>query len=224
MPEIEGYEFFATYEAAQAVGGDYYDIIPLSDSKICIAFGDVAGKGVPASLVMSRLSSVVRSTVEFVTDTAEAISKINDHMCAKAVEGRFVTFVLIILDLETNQMSVVNGGHMSPAIRHADGTVEEFDNDTIGVPIGVMEGFPFESVERELAPGETVVIYTDGVSEAMNYESELYTVERLLEFVAKSPGKPSELGPLIREDVKKHANGRPQNDDITLMVFGRTGG
>lgn len=224
MPEIDGYEFFATYEAAQAVGGDYYDIIPLSDSKICIAFGDVAGKGVPASLVMSRLSSVVRSTVEFVTDTAEAISKINDHMCAKAVEGRFVTFVLIILDLETNQMSVVNGGHMSPAIRHADGTVEEFDNDTIGVPIGVMEGFPFESVERELAPGDTVVIYTDGVSEAMNHESELYTVERLLEFIAKSPGKPSELGPLIREDVKKHANGRPQNDDITLMAFGRTGG
>jgi serine phosphatase RsbU (regulator of sigma subunit)/pSer/pThr/pTyr-binding forkhead associated (FHA) protein len=222
MPEVAGYEFFASYDSAQAVGGDYYDVILPKDGRIWLAFGDVAGKGVPASLVMSRMSSVVRSTSEFVTDAAEAVSRINDHMCAKAVEGRFVTFVLIILDLQLNKMFVVNAGHMSPMIRKADGSIEEFSDETVGVPIGVMEGFPFEAAERELAPGETVVIYTDGVSEAMNPNSDLYGMDRLRSFVSAGSSKPSELGPAIREDVREHANGREQNDDITLMVFGRT--
>lgn len=221
LPEVEGYEFFASYESAQAVGGDYYDVFPAEDGKIWLAFGDVAGKGVPASLVMSRLSSVVRSTCEFVTDAAEAVCKINDHMCAKAVEGRFVTFVLFIIDTANHSMSLVNAGHMSPMIRKPDGTVEEFAEESIGVPVGVMEGFPFEKVERKLDPGETVVIYTDGVSEAMNAQQELYGIERLLEFVKTHSPRPSELGPLVREDVRRHAAGHPQNDDITLMVFGR---
>lgn len=221
MPSVEGYEFFASYDSAQAVGGDYYDVIPASDGKYWLAFGDVAGKGVPASLVMSRLSSVVRSTCEFVDDAAEAVCKINDHMCAKAVEGRFVTFVLFIIDTINHKMSLVNAGHMSPIIRKTDGTWEEFDDNTVGVPIGVMEGFPFEVVERDLATGETVVIYTDGVSEAMNPQSELYGTEPLREFICKNTSNPTELGKLIREDVRRHANGREQNDDITLMTFGR---
>lgn len=221
LPEVDGYQFFASYDSAQAVGGDYYDIIAAKDGRVWLAFGDVAGKGVPASLVMSRMSSVVRSTSEFVTDAAEAVTRINDHMCARAVEGRFVTFVLVILDMKQHRMSVVNAGHMSPMIRKPDGTVEEFDQDSVGVPVGVIEGFPFEKVEREISPGETVVIYTDGVSEAMNPKNELYTTERLRELVMKGDPQPAKLGPVIREDVRKHANGREQNDDITLMVFGR---
>jgi serine phosphatase RsbU (regulator of sigma subunit) len=221
MPDLDGYEFFASYEAAQAVGGDYYDVMERPDGRICLAFGDVAGKGVPASLVMSRLSSAVRNIVEYVPDSAEAVTRINNHMCAKAVEGRFVTFVLVVLDPKTHKLSVVNAGHMSPLIRHADGRVEELDETSVGVPLGVVEGFSFQAVESALQPRDCVVIYTDGVSEAMNPKSELYGIERLRDFVAKSSGRPLELGPAIREDVKKHANGRAQNDDITLMAFGR---
>jgi serine phosphatase RsbU (regulator of sigma subunit) len=224
MPVIPGYEFFAAYDAAQAVGGDYYDVIPLADGRICLAFGDVAGKGVPASLVMSRLSSAVRNTVEFVADPAEAISRINNHMCAKAVEGRFVTFILVMLDTKKHSLAIVNGGHMAPLVRHADGSVEDLGEDAVGVPIGVVEGFPFQSVERALKPGDTVVIYTDGVSEAMNPASDLYGVSTLRAFVARTGGGPAQVGPAIREDVKRHAAGRPQNDDITLMVFGRKSG
>jgi serine phosphatase RsbU (regulator of sigma subunit) len=110
---------------------------------------------------------------------------------------------------------------MSPLIRHADGRVEELDETSVGVPLGVVEGFSFQAVESALQPRDCVVIYTDGVSEAMNPKSELYGIERLRDFVAKSSGRPLELGPAIREDVKKHANGRAQNDDITLMAFGR---
>lgn len=221
LPDLPDYSFFASYDSAQAVGGDYYDVIPTREGKIWIAFGDVAGKGVPASLVMSRMSSVVRSVSEFVTDAGEAVSLINDHMCARATEGRFVTFVLTILDSINHTMSVVNAGHMSPIIRKTDGTYEEFDDDAIGVPVGVMEGYPFETRERAIAPGETVVLFTDGVSEAMNPASELYGMERLRNLIVKSPADVEELGKIIREDVRSHANGRPQNDDITLMVFGR---
>ena len=221
LPEVAQYQFFASYESAQAVGGDYYDVIPVKDGRIWLAFGDVAGKGVPASLVMSRMSSVVRSTSEFVTDAGEAVSAINDHMCAKAVEGRFVTFVLTILDPVNHTLSVVNAGHMSPMIRKPDGSIFEFDDDSIGVPIGVIEGFPFETRVRSIEPGETVVLYTDGVSEAMNPNSELYGIERLRELVQEDITNAEELGKRIREDVRQHADGRPQNDDITLMVFGR---
>lgn len=221
MPEVEHYEFFASYEAAQAVGGDYYDVVALPDGRVGLAFGDVAGKGVPASLVMSRLSSAVHNIIEYVSDPAEAVRRINNQTCAKAVEGRFVTFVLTILDPKTHTISVVNAGHMSPLLRRADGRTEEFDEESVGVPIGVVDGFEYQQVETKLEPGDSVVIYTDGVSEAMNPDSELYGLDRLRSFVSAANSAPGQLGPAIREDVKLHAAGRPQNDDITLMVFGR---
>lgn len=221
MPVADGYEFFASYESAQAVGGDYYDCLLLPNDKVCLAFGDVAGKGVPASLVMSRLSSVVQNTLEFVQEVGEAAERINHHMCANAVEGRFVTFTLTIIDLKTHEMSLVIAGHMSPMIRKADGSVEEFPEEVVGLPLGVADGISFDVTKRTLQPGETVVIYTDGVSEAMNPNSDLYGTDRLRDMITKNTPQPSALGKLILADVKKHADGRYQNDDITLMAFGR---
>ena len=222
LPKVPGYEFYAMYESAQAVGGDYYDCLLLpGQKKVGLAFGDVAGKGVPAALVVSRLSSVVQSIFEFVNDVGEAAAKINDHMCVHAVEGRFVTFVLALIDLESHEMSLVVAGHMSPLVRKVDGSIEEFPEEMVGMPLGVVGGMPYDVIKRTLLPGETVVIYTDGVSEAMNHNSDLYSVERLRDMTTKNSPVPSVLGPIIRADVKKHADGRPQNDDITLMVFGR---
>lgn len=221
LPSVSGYDFFASYESAQAVGGDYYDVLLLPDNKVCLAFGDVAGKGVPASLVMSRLSSVVQNTMEFVHTAGEASERINNHMCANAVEGRFVTFVLAILDTQNHEMSLAIAGHMSPMIRKVDGTIEEFPEEAVGLPLGVAEGVPFDVLTRKLAPGETLVIYTDGVSEAMNPKNDLYGVDRLRKMISQSKSTPSELGKAILADVKKHAAGRSQSDDITLMCFGR---
>lgn len=222
FPQVTGYEFFATYESAQAVGGDYYGCIVKDEGrKVCLAFGDVAGKGVPASLVMSRLSSVVQTTLEFVDEVGESCERINNHMCANAVEGRFVTFTLVFLDTVKHEMSVVIAGHMPLMIRKVDGSVEEFGEEAVGMPLGVVEGIPFDVVTRTLEPGETVVIYTDGVSEAMNPASDLYGIEHLRNFISQNTSNPTALGKLIRADVKRHANGRYQNDDITLMTFGR---
>ncbi|MFP6770161.1 MAG: SpoIIE family protein phosphatase, partial [Planctomycetaceae bacterium] len=221
FPEIEGYSFFASYDAAQAVGGDYYDAMVLDDGKICLAFGDVAGKGVPGALIMSRISSCVQSTMGFAPSIEEAMAAINNHMCANAVEGRFVTFVLAVIDPVAHEMALVNGGHMSPMILKTDGSIEEFDEEAVGLPIGVMEDYPFEVVRRSIEPGEIVVIFTDGVDEAMNPEGELYTLERMRTFLQAGPRQADELGRALLANVREFANGRPQNDDITIMTIGR---
>jgi len=119
-------------------------------------------------------------------------------------------------------MSLVIAGHMSPVIRRPDGSTEEFPETMIGLPLGVVQGMTYEVARRTLEPGETVVIYTDGVSEAMNPASDLYGVERLRETIAKGGPEPAKLAQAILADVKRHANGRAQNDDITLMVCGRS--
>ena len=222
LPKVAGYDLFASYDTALAVGGDYYDAMLLDDGrKICLSFGDVAGKGIPASLVMSRISSVVQSTLRHVDDVGEAVEAINNHMCASAVEGRFVTYILAIIDTRTHEMRLVIAGHMSPMIRKRDGSIEEFDEESVGVPIGVLEEYPFDVLSRTVQPGETVLFYTDGVSEAMNPKGELYGDKRVREFLRNSRGTAAEIGKALLADVRAHANGRSQNDDITIMVFGR---
>ena len=221
LPKAPGYEFYASYDAAQAVGGDYYDAGMLPGNRIFLSFGDVAGKGVPGALIMSRMSSCCQSTMQFVHEVAPAVEAINHHMCANAVEGRFVTYVLAIIDLTTHEMTLVNAGHMSPIIRRADGTLFEFPDESVGVPIGVVDGYPFDVLDFKLELGDLAVLFTDGVSEAMAPNDDLYTLERLREFILKGPKKADELGKALLADVRRHANGRPQNDDITIMTFGR---
>ncbi len=221
LPEADGWEFFASYDSAQAVGGDYYDCFMLPGDRICLSFGDVAGKGVPGALIMSRMSSCVQSTMRHVHDVEQAINAINDHMCDSRVEGRFVTYVLVVIDPAKNEIQLANAGHMSPLIRRADGRVEQFDDDLVGPPIGVVDDYPYEVDTRTIEPGETVVIVTDGVDEAMNPEGDFYTTERVIEFVRDHPPKADVLGRELLADVRRHANGRPQNDDITIMTFGR---
>jgi serine phosphatase RsbU (regulator of sigma subunit) len=221
LPEVAGYRFYASYDAAQAVGGDYFDCFMIGERKVCISFGDVAGKGVPGALIMSRIASVVQNTMSFTDDVAVAIHRINSHMCHNMVEGRFVTYILGVIDLDTNRITIANAGHMSPLIRRLNGEVDEIDDSTIGIPIGIMDEYPYEVIEREIGEGEMFILITDGVDEAMDPNGELYTKERVREFVGTGSPDPEELGRALLSDVRRHANGRDQNDDITIMTFGR---
>jgi serine phosphatase RsbU (regulator of sigma subunit) len=115
----------------------------------------------------------------------------------------------------------VIAGHMSPLIRRSDGRIEEFDGETTGVPIGVLEDFQYAVLSRTIEPGETVLFYTDGVSDAMNPKGDLYSEKRVRKFLRNSRGNAAEIGKALLSDVRAHAAGRPQNDDITIMVFGR---
>lgn len=221
LPSVAGYQFFASYDAAQAVGGDYFDCFELDNGKICVSFGDVAGKGVPGALIMSRISSVVQNTMGFTDDVSEAIRRINHHMCHNMVSGRFVTYTLAVIDPANNHMAMINSGHFPLLTRHADGSIEEVGTEAIGIPIGIMADYPYQMVEREIAPGDLFVLRTDGVDEAMAPNGDLYTTERVLEFVKTGAQDPEELGKAMLADVRKHANGRAQNDDIAIMTFGR---
>ena len=221
LPNVAGYRFYASYDAAQAVGGDYFDCFMIGERKVCVSFGDVAGKGVPGALIMSRIASVVQNTMSFTDDVAVAIQRINSHMCHNMVEGRFVTYILGVIDLDTNRITLANAGHMSPLIRRVNGEVDEFDDSTIGIPIGIMDGYPYEVIEREIGAEEMFVLITDGVDEAMDPNGDLYTKERVREFVRTGSSNPDELGRALLSDVRRHANGRDQNDDITIMTFGR---
>lgn len=223
LPVVAGYQFFASYDAAQAVGGDYYDCFPLGEdkNKICFSFGDVAGKGVPGALIMSRISSVVQNTMSFTNDVVVAIRRINNHMCHNMVSGRFVTYTLGVIDLTTNRLSLANAGHYAVVVRKPNGELEEIGSEQIGIPVGILEDYDYDVVEREIAPGEIYLLRTDGVDEAMAPNGDLYTTERVNEFFAKATGSPADIGRALLADVRKHANGRAQNDDIAIMVFGR---
>jgi serine phosphatase RsbU (regulator of sigma subunit) len=221
LPKIEGYQFYASYDAARAVGGDMYDWFELPDGKICLSFGDVAGKGVPGALIMSRMSSCVQSTIRHVHDVVEAIKAINEQMCDGKIEGRFVTYILCIVDTRNHEVVLSNAGHASPIIRRANGLVERFDQELAGLAIGIMEDYPYEAETRKLEPGDMIVITTDGVEEAMNPEGDFYGTERVLELVKNGPAEAEKLGQLLLADVRRHARGHPQSDDITIMTFGR---
>ena len=222
LPQIDSYRFYASYDAAQAVGGDYFDCFEFGKDKVCVAFGDVAGKGVPGALIMSRISSVVQNTMSFTDDVTVAIRAINKHMCHNMVEGRFVTFILGVIDLSKNTFTFSNAGHMTPLIRRPSGKVDDIEDSTIGIPVGIMSEYPYEVVSRPMEPGDTWVLITDGVDEAMDPDSNLYGKDRVRKFVANSNDNPEDLGKALLADVRSHASGRPQNDDITIMAFGRT--
>lgn len=222
LPQVDGYRFYACYEAALAVGGDYYDCFLLSDDKVCISFGDVAGRGVPGALVMSRLSTVVQNVMSLTDDVSVAIQRVNNQMSQSMVEAYFVTCILGVIDLKKHVITLANAGHMSPLIKNPDGSIEEFSDDMIGVPLGIMEGFPYQIVERKIEPGEIFTLITDGVDEAMDPEGGLYSRERVVEFLKNGSTDPAELGRGLLADVRSHASGRDQSDDIAIMMFGRT--
>lgn len=221
LPQVPGYQFFASYDAAQEVGGDYFDCFMIGEDKVCVSFGDVAGKGVPGALIMSRISSVVQNTMSFTDEVPVAIERVNNHMCHNMVEGRFVTYILGVIDLKTNVITLANAGHMSPVIKKADGTVEEISDETTGIPIGIMSDYGYDVIERHIAPGDIFTLVTDGVDEAMDPVGNLYGKDRVIDFIRNGPSDPEQLGREMLADVRAHANGRAQNDDITIMVFGR---
>ena len=229
LPVVEGYEFFAHYSPAQTVGGDYYDFVPLPGGRLAIVLGDVAGKGVPAALLVAKLSSEVRFCLLTVPNLAEAVCMLNEQMLRGGLGDRFVTLAVAILDPADHTLTVVNAGHMSPKVYRAasDALVDAITIDATGLPIGALPGYPFEQVSLTLEEGDSVVMYTDGVSDAMNPAGDFFgldAVERNLvpddPLIGETQG-PKRMGERLMTTVRRFANGRAQNDDIAVVVFGR---
>lgn len=220
-PELAGYCFFDFYEPANQVGGDYYDYVELSNNRLAVVLGDVSGKGVAAALLMAKLSGEVRYYLASAPDAATAMNRINVSFSRAGWQDRFVTFVLAVLDADCNEITLVNAGHMPPLLRHSQGVVEPIGSEQAGLPLGVDADFSYEAYTRRLEPGDFLAMFTDGISEAMNGNNELYGVDRLQQQLAIGSAPCADLGRLILDDVKRFVGGRPQSDDMCLACFGR---
>jgi serine phosphatase RsbU (regulator of sigma subunit) len=220
-PTIPNYHFFDFYESAYQVGGDFYDYIPLSNGRLAVILADVSGKGVSAALVMARFSADVRFSLAMEPDLAAAVTKINADFCRNRWEDRFVTFVLLVLDPQKHEVTIVNAGHMAPFLRVSPGKVVSLFEEEAGMPLGVMDSTEYVANTLQLEAGQFIAIFTDGVSEAMNPKSELYTLDRLSKVLAAKVTSVAELGQTILSDVRDFVSGFAQSDDMCLICIGR---
>jgi serine phosphatase RsbU (regulator of sigma subunit) len=220
-PQVAGYTFFDYYQSARQVGGDYYDYVQLPNDRFAVIVGDVAGKGVSAALLMARLSSDVRFLLASEDDPAVAVEKINTGFCNADWQDKFVTMIVAVVDPKSHRLSLVNAGHMAPILRHSGGKVEAVGDEQAGLPLGVAGEMTYEAVHFDLAPGDFVTIFTDGFSEAMNADRDLYGLERLMEQVSSAAVSVNDLGKHILEDVREFVDGHAQSDDMCLACFGR---
>jgi serine phosphatase RsbU (regulator of sigma subunit) len=226
LPQVPGYEFFAHYESAQEVGGDYYGFIPLPGGKLAVALGDVAGKGVPAALLMAKLSSDARFSLLTELDLARALGNLNDLLYQFAsVADRFVTLAAAVLDPARHAVTLVNAGHLAPLLfRPAAATLEEaVPKKTAGVPLGVMEGSTFASCQVALGPGDCLLLFSDGLTDMRNHDNERFGERGVQSAVldASGPATPRALGERLVAAVGHHAAGKEAPDDLTLVCFGR---
>jgi phosphoserine phosphatase RsbU/P len=218
LPTIPGLDIAATNISSKQVGGDYYDVIAAPDGKYIIAIGDVSGKGTPAALLMANLQATIRALVPLNLTLAELTERVNDLMCQNTGGNKFVTFFCAMLDPATMVLTYVNAGHNYPYLLRADGTMERLDKG--GMILGVIKSLvPYEQESVTLRKGDLLVLFTDGVSEAMSKESEEFGEERLETVVrAHAHSSSQEVMVAIHRQVQEHTKGAPQSDDITMMI------
>ena len=220
-PEITGYEFFNFYVPANQVGGDYFDYIVLPGNRLAIVVADVSGKGVPAALLMAKLSADVKYALVSEAGPTGALTRLNAQFSQSNWADRFVTMAIAVLDLNRHEVQVANAGHLPPLVRRYEGGVEPIGIEQVSVPLGVMDDLCCEQVALPLAPGDTVVMFTDGISEAMNMNNDLYGLGRISEQVGGSANSVKQLGDQILQDVKRFVGKRSQSDDMCLLCYGR---
>jgi sigma-B regulation protein RsbU (phosphoserine phosphatase) len=233
LPEVSGYQFFAQYKSALTIGGDYYDFIALPDGKWAVLLGDVAGKGVPAALLMAKLSAEARACLLTSDgDPVKGVAALNDVLAQLFLAGnmdRFVTFAATVLDPVTNRVTIVNAGHMPPLLYcpSSNTLVDAIDAELGGPPLGLVEGYQYPAADVALQPGDSLLLYTDGVTDATDAQNRPFAMKGIRDAllddtaVATGPPRPDVVGRQLLEAVRRHSAGRPQNDDIAVVCFGR---
>ncbi len=220
-PQIPEYDFFEFYEPASQLGGDYYDYIDLPGGRLAVVVADVSGKGVSASLLMAKLSAETRYCLASDPEPAQAVGRLNRVFCDAAWEDRFVTMVLAVLDPRGHEVTIVNAGHLPPLWRYGPNGVEPVAETQSGLPLGVDREVDYAPCALPLAPGDSLVLYTDGITEAMNANDELYGFPRLMALLSSDHDRVATMGHRILDDVKRFVGARSQSDDMCLTCFGR---
>jgi phosphoserine phosphatase RsbU/P len=213
-----GLDVHAIVEPAREVGGDLYEVLRASDDRVVVALGDVSGKGIPAALFMAVTVTVLRAVARQIEEPDDILRRLNDELVEQNPRGMFVTLQCLVFDLKKGRVSAAGAGHHQLAILSA-GRPPRLAFPSSGRPAGLM---PFNPIEREslpLEPGDTFVLFSDGVSEAMNPQDEFYGEERLLAALAAASGAtPAEIVARVLADVRAFAAGAKQSDDITVLA------
>ena len=220
MPDCAEYGVYGRMEPARAVGGDFFDIVPLPGDRVGIAVADVSGKGVPAALFMMSSRTLLHGAVLGHADPGDVLTAVNQQLHERNDAAMFVTVFLAVFDPATGDFIYANGGHNPPLVATTDGATEL--PMTSGVALGILPGVVYESRQISMAPGDLVVLYTDGVTEAENAAKEQFGTERLFQvFADGSPWDARTAGNAVLDAVAAFAGGAPQSDDITCLTLSR---
>ena len=209
---------------AKEVGGDFYDFFKLDDGRLCVLVGDVSGKGVPAALFMMVSRIVLRTMAQNLKSVVETLEKSNYELAKRNRANMFVTVWMGFVDLKTGHVEFASAGHNPPVIRHKDGSVE-FAKSKAGIVLAAMENSRYKMQTLDLAPHDTLFLYTDGVTEATNKHDELFGNDRLLEALALGGGKGTEeTCRFVKRQIDAFTKNTSQFDDITMLAMEYKGG
>ena len=219
FPAKPGCDSAACMIPATTMGGDFYDFIELRDGKVGLVMADVSGKGVPAAFFMAVARTTVRDLAAQYCDPGACLAQANEVLCRQNPMDLFVTVFYCILDPATGVLRYANGGHNPPYLRRPNGTIETL-NGAGGLVLGAINGIDYPEHTLRLVPGDHLVLYTDGVTEAFNSVNEAYGTERLIDEIrVHGDGAAPELVERICQSVSTFAGAAPQSDDITLIVL-----
>lgn len=219
LPEVDGFEIAAINISSKQVGGDYYDAIPINHAKVVLAIADVSGKGTPASLLMANLQASIRALVPLGFPLSELTRRVNDLIFNSTGPDKFITMFWSLLDSETRTLHYVNAGHNPPYLLRSDGSLEKLEVG--GMILGIMKALiPYEEGHVQFQSGDTVVMYTDGITEAMSSEGKEYSEERLERLLqTHCSDRPTVLMARIQEEIREFTKGALQSDDITMVIL-----
>ena len=214
-----GVELAAVLEPAREVGGDLYSAFPGVAGRLVVLIGDVSGKGIPASLFMVRASSLARLLGRDIAEPERILARLNDELSADNPSGMFVTMLCAVFEPATGAMAIANAGHNRPVVLRA-GAQARWAVEELGTALGFEPDLSFERTDLTLLPGDALVIYTDGVNEAFNPQSECYGNDRLLRDLAPFAGQPATAVTAgLLQHLRAFVDGAPQSDDIAVLVL-----
>ena len=208
---------------ANTVGGDFYDVLPLVDDpegRVIVTIGDVAGKGSPAALLMALLLAVLRTLVDETLEARALVARLNTQICRHSPGARFITLFYGVYTPSTGALTYVNAGHNPPLLRRAGGSIERLGGT--GIALGMFDGSTYDAVDTVVNPGDLLVLYSDGITEAENPAGEPFEEAGLERFIAARAGEsPAALAPAILLAVESHARDSRFTDDLTVLILKR---
>jgi len=219
FPDRNEFDLYAIMEAAKEVGGDLYDFFLVNDKKLCVLVGDVSGKGVPAALFMAVSKALLKSEAMRGYPVGEILARVNNLICPDNCESMFVTVFCLLLNTDTGEAECCSAGHNPPLLCSSSGAAEYLDLPQ-GVVIGFEENCQYQSKTLRLNPGELLLLYTDGVTEAENSREEVFSESRLKACVwgICNPDVRNVIE-RVQAEIARHAQTHPQSDDITILAL-----